>query len=131
SSASRAPSPPPRAGVRPHDSGTGTPALHQDRRPRPSPRSQPQRNSRPRRRPGTGVVPLRARLVPLRRVRAGHDHDVHLRAPLHARGGGPVSAAVEPYLRTLIARCPDAPVIDDLTGDDLGTPAGTASIARA
>jgi hypothetical protein len=39
--------------------------------------------------------------------------------------------AVESYLRDLIAVCDDPPLIDKLIADDLGTPCGTAAIARA
>jgi hypothetical protein len=38
---------------------------------------------------------------------------------------------VESYLRRLVAGCADPPLVDQLTADDLGTPCGTASIARA
>jgi hypothetical protein len=38
---------------------------------------------------------------------------------------------VEGYLRELVARCADPPLIDQLSADDLRTPCGTASIARA
>jgi len=38
---------------------------------------------------------------------------------------------VEHYLRRLIAACDNPPLIADLTAADLGTPRGTASIARA
>lgn len=38
---------------------------------------------------------------------------------------------VELYLRGLIASVDDAPLLRELTVDDLGTPRGTAAIARA
>jgi hypothetical protein len=42
-----------------------------------------------------------------------------------------VSPAVEQYLRDLVGRCDDVPLVDELVEADLGTPRATASIARA
>ena len=44
---------------------------------------------------------------------------------------GSPRTAVESYLRELVDLCDDPPLIGDLTAEDLGTPRGTASIARA
>ena len=44
---------------------------------------------------------------------------------------GVAPSEVEAYLGRLVGRCDDPPLIDQLTEADLGTPCGTASIARA